>query len=144
MICIRVPYVSNDEEIIEQPLAFKRTLAAERDHALAFADFARKQNFRLVVLAARGTSDNAALYGSLLFEFLVSGFHFRHPWLSNWRPVASSLPGNTPPNNTRQRRINGHTGIEQRRQRQRKDVRNRNTQVEYERQVDKRSHCASQ
>jgi len=56
------------EEILEQPLALKRTLAAERHHALAFADFARKQNFRLVVLVARGTSDNAALFGRYLLE----------------------------------------------------------------------------
>ena len=56
------------EEILEQPLALKRTLAAERHHALAFADFARKQNFRLIVLVARGTSDNAALFGRYLLE----------------------------------------------------------------------------
>jgi glucosamine--fructose-6-phosphate aminotransferase (isomerizing) len=56
------------KEILEQPLALKRTLAAERDHARAFADFARKQNFRLIVLVARGTSDNAALFGRYLLE----------------------------------------------------------------------------
>ena len=27
------------KEILEQPLALRRALAAERDHALAFADF---------------------------------------------------------------------------------------------------------
>ena len=56
------------KEILEQPLALQRTLAAERDHAVAFADFARKQNFRLIVLVARGTSDNAALFGRYLLE----------------------------------------------------------------------------
>jgi len=56
------------KEILEQPLALQRTLAAERDHARAFADFARKQNFRLIVLVARGTSDNAALFGRYLLE----------------------------------------------------------------------------
>jgi glucosamine--fructose-6-phosphate aminotransferase (isomerizing) len=56
------------KEILEQPLALQRTLAAERDHALAFTDFARKQNFRLIVLVARGTSDNAALFGRYLLE----------------------------------------------------------------------------
>ena len=56
------------KEILEQPLALKHTLAAERDHALAFANFARKQNFRLAVLVARGTSDNAALFGRYLLE----------------------------------------------------------------------------
>jgi glucosamine--fructose-6-phosphate aminotransferase (isomerizing) len=56
------------KEILEQPLGLKRTLAAERDHALAFAGFARKQNFRLIVLVARGTSDNAALFARYLLE----------------------------------------------------------------------------
>jgi glucosamine--fructose-6-phosphate aminotransferase (isomerizing) len=56
------------KEILEQPVALQRTLAAERDHALAFADFARQQNFRLIVLVARGTSDNAALFGRYLLE----------------------------------------------------------------------------
>ena len=56
------------KEILEQPLALQKTLAAERDHALAFADFARKQKFRLIVLVARGTSDNAALFGRYLLE----------------------------------------------------------------------------
>jgi glucosamine--fructose-6-phosphate aminotransferase (isomerizing) len=56
------------KEILEQPMALKRTFDAERDHALAFADLARKKNFRLVVLVARGTSDNAALFGRYLIE----------------------------------------------------------------------------
>jgi glucosamine--fructose-6-phosphate aminotransferase (isomerizing) len=56
------------KEILEQPQALQRTLAAERDHAQAFADFARKKNFRLIVLVARGTSDNAALFGRYLLE----------------------------------------------------------------------------
>jgi glucosamine--fructose-6-phosphate aminotransferase (isomerizing) len=56
------------KEILEQPLALRRTLAAERDHARAFADFARQQNFRLIVLVARGTSDHAALFGRYLLE----------------------------------------------------------------------------
>jgi glucosamine--fructose-6-phosphate aminotransferase (isomerizing) len=56
------------KEIFQQPLALRRTLAAERDHARAFADFARHQNFRLIVLVARGTSDHAALFGRYLLE----------------------------------------------------------------------------
>jgi len=56
------------KEILEQPLALRRTLAAERDHARAFADLARHQNFRLIVLVARGTSDHAALFGRYLLE----------------------------------------------------------------------------
>lgn len=55
-------------EIMEQPQALERTLAAERDHADAFRDFARGRRFRMILLVARGTSDNAALFGRYLFE----------------------------------------------------------------------------
>ena len=56
------------DEIFEQPRALRRTFEAERSHAMDFKEFARKQNFRLIVLVARGTSDNAALFGRYLFE----------------------------------------------------------------------------
>lgn len=56
------------QEITEQPEAIERTLAAERGHALEFQRFARGQKFRTVVLVARGTSDNAALFGRYLLE----------------------------------------------------------------------------
>jgi len=56
------------QEIFEQPQALARTLAAEREHVREFQRFARGRNFRLVVLVARGTSDNAALFGRYLFE----------------------------------------------------------------------------
>jgi len=56
------------EEIFDQPRALAQTFAAERDHAREFHRFAQGRNFRLVVLVARGTSDNAALFGRYLFE----------------------------------------------------------------------------
>lgn len=56
------------EEIFEQPQALRRTFEVERARARDFQRFARKQNFRLIVLVARGTSDNAALFGRYLFE----------------------------------------------------------------------------
>jgi len=56
------------KEILEQPRALARTFQAERAHALEFRKFARRQNFRLVVLVARGTSDNAARFGRYLLE----------------------------------------------------------------------------
>ncbi len=49
------------KEIFEQPEALDRTLRAERDHAREFRGVARKKRFRMVLLVARGTSDNAAL-----------------------------------------------------------------------------------
>jgi len=55
-------------EIFEQPQALQATFKAERAHALEFMKFARKQNFRLVVLVARGTSDNAARFARYLTE----------------------------------------------------------------------------
>src|SRR3989442_9904561 len=56
------------DEILEQPQALRRTFEAERAHAVRFKQFAGRQNFRLIVLVARGTSDNAALFGRYLLE----------------------------------------------------------------------------
>jgi glucosamine--fructose-6-phosphate aminotransferase (isomerizing) len=56
------------QEILEQPRALRRTLKAEREHAESFKEFARRKDFRLIVLVARGTSDNAALFGRYLLE----------------------------------------------------------------------------
>lgn len=55
-------------EILEQPQALRRTLKAERAHAVEFLKFARGRQFRMVVLVARGTSDNAAQFGRYLTE----------------------------------------------------------------------------
>jgi glucosamine--fructose-6-phosphate aminotransferase (isomerizing) len=56
------------QEIFDQPRALRRTFKAEREHAESFQRFARQQGFCLIVLVARGTSDNAALFGRYLFE----------------------------------------------------------------------------
>lgn len=56
------------EEIQEQPEALRRTFEAERAHAAEFKKFAATRDFRLIVLVARGTSDNAALFGRYLLE----------------------------------------------------------------------------
>lgn len=56
------------KEIHEQPEALARTFKAERTHAEEFAKLAAKKGFRLAVLVARGTSDNAALFGRYLLE----------------------------------------------------------------------------
>src|SRR5579863_1787974 len=56
------------DEILEQPQALRRTFEAKRDHAHEFSRFAQRQRFRLIVLVARGTSDNAALFGRYLLE----------------------------------------------------------------------------
>lgn len=55
-------------EIREQPEALRRTFETERPHAQDFKKFAATRDFGLIVLVARGTSDNAALFGRYLLE----------------------------------------------------------------------------
>ena len=56
------------EEIRQQPEALERTLSAELRNVEKFKRLVEKQRPRLVVLVARGTSDNAALFGRYLLE----------------------------------------------------------------------------
>jgi glucosamine--fructose-6-phosphate aminotransferase (isomerizing) len=55
-------------EIAEQPAALDRTLRAELPRMSRLASFLKKRDLRLIVLVARGTSDNAALFGRYLLE----------------------------------------------------------------------------
>ena len=55
-------------EIHEQPVVLEHTLRQERSKLKRFHDLARRRSFQLVVLVARGTSDNAALFGRYLIE----------------------------------------------------------------------------
>ena len=56
------------EEIRQQPEALQRTLSAELKRVEKFKRLVAQQRPRLVVLVARGTSDNAALFGRYLLE----------------------------------------------------------------------------
>jgi glucosamine--fructose-6-phosphate aminotransferase (isomerizing) len=56
------------EEIREQPAALERTLTGGLRRAEAFRRIVARRRPRLIVLAARGTSDNAALFGRYLLE----------------------------------------------------------------------------
>lgn len=56
------------EEIRQQPEALARTLGAEMRRVERFKRLLEKKRPRLVVLVARGTSDNAALFGRYLLE----------------------------------------------------------------------------
>ncbi len=56
------------EEIREQPAALERTLAAESRRFAKFKRLMEQKRPRLIVLVARGTSDNAALFGRYLLE----------------------------------------------------------------------------
>jgi glucosamine--fructose-6-phosphate aminotransferase (isomerizing) len=56
------------EEIRQQPVTLERTLSAEMRRAERFKQVVEKRRPRLIVLVARGTSDNAALFGRYLLE----------------------------------------------------------------------------
>ncbi|HEV2706913.1 MAG TPA: SIS domain-containing protein [Pyrinomonadaceae bacterium] len=56
------------EEIGEQPAALEKTIAEERAKVARLGSFLRGQGIELVVLVARGSSDNAALFGRYLLE----------------------------------------------------------------------------
>jgi len=54
-------------EIFEQPQALQRLLTLEHEHVAEIAAAIRRYAPRYIVIAARGTSDNAARYGQYLF-----------------------------------------------------------------------------
>src|SRR5215213_8629334 len=56
------------EEIAQQPEALARTIAEERGKVARLGRALRAQDVDLIVLVARGSSDNAALFGRYLLE----------------------------------------------------------------------------
>ena len=56
------------EEIREQPSAIERTIAAEQPKLDRISKYLRSREIDLIVLVARGSSDNAALFGRYLLE----------------------------------------------------------------------------
>src|SRR5437763_15432370 len=56
------------KEIAEQPAALEKTIREEREKVLSLARFLKSRDIDLVVLVARGSSDNAALFGRYLLE----------------------------------------------------------------------------
>src|SRR2546423_4549128 len=57
-------------EIQEQPAALRRALSNSIDAVRRAALEAKQRDIDLVILAARGTSDHAALYAQYLFQYL--------------------------------------------------------------------------
>jgi glucosamine--fructose-6-phosphate aminotransferase (isomerizing) len=55
-------------EIAEQPGALSKTIAGEGAKITKLAKFLRQRDIDLIVLVARGSSDNAALFGRYLLE----------------------------------------------------------------------------
>ena len=56
------------KEISEQPEALARTIESEQAKAASLGQFLRKKDIDLIILVARGSSDNAALFGRYLLE----------------------------------------------------------------------------
>jgi glucosamine--fructose-6-phosphate aminotransferase (isomerizing) len=56
------------QEIAEQPQALARTIQAERAKISRLGTFLQSREIDLIVLVARGSSDNAALFGRYLLE----------------------------------------------------------------------------
>src|SRR6476661_5561873 len=55
-------------EIAEQPAALERTIAEERAKISQLGNVLKARDIQLIVLVARGSSDNAALFGRYLLE----------------------------------------------------------------------------
>ncbi len=56
------------QEIAEQPAVLEKTIQAERAKVERLGKFLRQKEIDLIVLVARGSSDNAALFGRYLLE----------------------------------------------------------------------------
>lgn len=56
------------QEIAEQPAVLERTINAERKKVERLGAFLREREIDLIVLVARGSSDNASLFGRYLLE----------------------------------------------------------------------------
>src|SRR5213082_3103519 len=56
------------QEIAEQPAALEKTIAEERTKIQRLGESLRARGVDLIVLVARGSSDNAALFGRYLLE----------------------------------------------------------------------------
>ena len=56
------------QEIAEQPAALSRTIVEEQDKIRRLGAFLKARDIDLIVLVARGSSDNAALFGRYLLE----------------------------------------------------------------------------
>ena len=62
------------DEVFEQPVVFRSFLEEERNNVSDIARDLKQRDIRYMVIAARGTSDNAGRYGKYLF-----GSHLRLP-----------------------------------------------------------------
>lgn len=56
------------QEISEQPEVLEKTISAEREKLVKIGDYLRQKDVDLIILVARGSSDNACLFGRYLLE----------------------------------------------------------------------------
>src|SRR5712692_6696154 len=56
------------QEIAEQPAALRKTITEERGKVERLGHSLKQRDIDLIVLAARGSSDNASLFGRYLLE----------------------------------------------------------------------------
>src|SRR5947199_2999004 len=56
------------QEIAEQPAALEKTIREEKTKVARLGEFLKERDLDLIVLVARGSSDNAALFGRYLLE----------------------------------------------------------------------------
>src|ERR1051325_6225899 len=61
------------QEIAEQPAALRATVQGEREKVARLGRFLRGRGIDLIVLVARGSSDNASLFGRYLLEIKTGG-----------------------------------------------------------------------
>ena len=59
------------EEILEQPAVLERCGKSNEETIKRLASHIRGRNIRSVVIAARGTSDHAGIYGKYLAEYAL-------------------------------------------------------------------------
>ena len=56
------------DEIFEQPVVLEQTIKNESEKIKKIGEFLRSKDIDLIVIAARGSSDNASLFGRYLLE----------------------------------------------------------------------------
>lgn len=58
------------KEIFQQPEVIRRILREEKNRIQKIGDLIRKREIKVIIIAARGTSDNAAILAKYLFEYI--------------------------------------------------------------------------
>ena len=98
------------EEIAQQPAALERTIKEERGKVARLGEHIKSRNIDLIVLVARGSSDNAALFGRYLLE-IVTGIPSRSPRLQSTRSTERGSGSNARSSSASRSRARARTSI---------------------------------